>query len=188
MAHKIANGYPVTLMFESQNGLEGLHSMSEIKSKFEGHKDYNIWLEMTTQSIVIVPNGINPISYIRNFLVYINQISHNKEVLPALYDAGYIPYIIHPHIMAAKPLVPEQCSIMMKAAATKAGAMLKSYNGKYFADSSTSASYNSYWVTRKDAAKIINHATGSKLDVNNPEVTDKITTLQLFDAVFGREY
>lgn len=184
---KIASGYPVSLLFEAQQGLEGLHSLGELRSKFEGNKEYNVWLELTSQSIVIVPNGINPVTYIRNFLVYLNQIAHNKEVLPSLYDAGYIPYILLPHIMAAKPLVPEQCIVMMKSAASKAGAVLQSYNGKYFYDSSTSASYSSYWVTRKDAAKIINNETGSNLDINDPAVTDKITTLELIDAVFGKE-
>lgn len=187
MPPKVSSAYPVTLMFEAQPGLEGLYSVSEMRNKFEGNKDYNVWLEMTSQSIVIVPNGVNPIAYVRNFLVYLNQVSHNKEVLPALYDAGYIPYILLPHILAAKPVVPEQCIVMMKSAASKAGAILEGSKGKYFADSSTSASYQAYWVSRKDAAKIINYVTGSNLDVNNPEVTDKITTLQLFDAVFGKE-
>ena len=187
MQIKTSKLYPVTIGFEAQPGLEGLHPIGEVRKKFEENLDLNPWVELTTQSIVVIPNGINPIKYLRNFLLYINQISHTKEVLPSLYDAGYIPYVLLPQIAAAKPLLPNQCLGIFKTSAAKAGVSPIMYRGKYFADSSTSASYTSYWVTRKEAAKIINSKLGSIIDIDNTSVTDSITSIQVLDAIFGKD-
>ena len=54
---------------------------------------------------------------------------------------------------------------------------------KYFEDSSTSAAYVTYWITRADAAKIIAAYGGRVYDTNNLAEVDKITTLEVFDTI-----
>lgn len=187
MKLKSGNAYPVTICFKPTPEFQGLYSLKEIRDRYSADGDPVPLLELTTQSIVIVPIGSEEDEYMRNFLEYINQISHHKKVMPQLYDAGYIPYLLYPQVLASSALTPPVLQVIFKNTANRAGVTPKKFTAKYFEDSSTSAAYSSYWITRKEAARIINSKLGPKYDENDTSVTDKITSLDVFDAiVYGR--
>lgn len=182
MRSSTGKAFPVTVDFKGSPDFIGEMSMSEVRERLGENSNSIALLEMTTQSIVILSYGTNEIVYARNFLEYINQIAHHKHVMPQLYDAGYIPFLMMPQLHSNVPIQPPCLPRIFKKAAEKAGVPMLMQRGKYFEDSSTSAAYVSYWMTRKDAAKVMN-ICGKNVNPDNPAETDKITSIDVFDAI-----
>lgn len=183
MKGSMGKAFPVTIDFKGSPDFIGEMSLSDVREKLGTDSDSIPLLEMTTQSIVILSYGTNEIVYARNFLEYVNQISHHKHVMPQLYDAGYIPYLMMPQLHSNTPIQPPCLPRIFKTAAEKAGVPMIMQRNKYFEDSSTSAAYVTYWVTRADAARVINLYGGRRINPDNPTETDKITSIEVFDAI-----
>lgn len=175
--------YPVTYMFTAIPGLDKTMTVSD--AKLYAQKEYpsdKVFLDLVTQSIAILPESIPPVEFIKNYLKYINDISHHKAVQPMLYDAGYIPYILTPNFSFTENKVPEQLLAILRGAATKAEVTEKRIKCKYFEDS---ASHNMSWITREEAARIINARAGADMiDVKNTSIVDSISTLDVYNTIF----
>lgn len=175
--------YPVTYMFKAIPGMEKTMLLSDAKAYAQ--KEYpndKVFIELVTQSIVILPDNIPALDFLKNYLQYINDISHHKTVQPMLYDAGYIPYIITPKLGFADNKIPESVLAILRSTAKQAEVTEKRVKCKYFADS---VAHHISWVTREEAARIINTRAGAEM-INTSDVglVDSISTMDVYNTIF----
>ena len=178
------HSYPVTRMFKTIPGLTGRMSYSDARAyaqrEFPNEK---VYLDLVTNTIAILPEVINPLDFLKNFLYYVNDISHHKAVQSILYDAGFVPFIITPNFSFTENKVPEQVLAILRSLAVKAEVTERRTKFKYFEDSHSA---NMSWVTREEAARMINTRLGSTvINLEDTAQVDKVSTLDLYKAVFN---
>ena len=178
---------PVTRAFKVDPQLNEEYTMTELKEKFENEEtglviDY----DRVTNSYVILEPNMDPIETYFDFLNYVKIISLNptKEVMPGLYDAGYIPYIIVPRFMRVATDIGDISANLLDIARALGITPKYSSPARYFADSATSDSDPLRWISRRDALRLMKYVKGDN-SINEDDIAaqDAITTMEVLTTL-----
>lgn len=181
MKLKTLADYEVLYQFETIPNLKRLSLKDAKEYAATNYPGCAVLLELVSSTINIMPPEVDSISMLMSFISKLNMLSTQNQVAPQLFDAGYIPFIFFPKFLMANPQVPEDIRNKLQLIARQSNVQCIKHNGPYFVGGN---SQSGSWISRKDAARIINLVVGTtRYDVDNDLVTDQITTTELLSTI-----
>ena len=182
MKLKTLADYEVLYQFEAIPNLKRLSYKEAKEYAQENYPGCAVLLELISSTINIMPPEIDSVKMLMSFINRLNILSAQNQVAPQLFDAGYIPYIFTPSFMMNNPIVPREITDQLRLIAKKSNITCVKHRGPYFVGGNSTQGCE--WITRKDAAKLINLWLGyDKYNVEDDSVTDRITTTDVLSAI-----